>query len=82
MRKYLKEIEFSGIILMFIGCIMYRFFEMKAGFIAATIGILLWLVSVIFKAFYWQEYRRDNKQNIAMMLIAIILLFCFILFIK
>jgi hypothetical protein len=75
MKKYLREIKASGIILMFIGIVLYRFMHFSAGIWACIIGILLWLTEVVYKAFCWQEYRRDNMQNIAMMLIIIVLLF-------
>ena len=74
MKKYLREIQISGIILMLIGCIMVRFFDNQSGVIACGIGIALWLLVVIFKAFHWQEYERDNKQNIVMVLLIIALL--------
>ena len=74
MKKYLREIQISGIILMLIGCIMVRFFGMQAGVIACGIGIALWLAVVVYKAFHWQEYARDNKQNIVMILLIIALL--------
>jgi len=80
MKKYLKEIKTSGIILMFIGIIMYRLMGMQVGYIACGIGIALWLVEVIYKAFHWQEYRKDNTQNIMMMLIIIMLLLAFLIF--
>jgi len=74
MKKYLKEIELSGIILMLLGVIMYRFMGLQSGFIACAIGMLLWLSEVIYKAFHWQEYGADNKKNNLIMLIAIVLL--------
>lgn len=79
MKRFLKEIEISGILLMFIGCVMKRFMDIQAGIIACFIGILLWLIVVVYKAFHWQEYSRDNKQNIIMMLVVILLLFGMIL---
>jgi len=74
MKKYLNEIKVSGIILMFIGIIMYRFMGLSAGIWACAIGIALWLVQLVYKSFKWQEYRKDNMENIAMMLIIIVLL--------
>ena len=38
-----------------------------------------WLGVVVFKAFNWQEYAKDNKQNILMMLFVIILMFILML---
>ncbi len=74
MKKYLNEIKVSGMILMLIGIVMYRFMDIPTGFWACGIGILLWLVQLVYKAFKWQEYRKDNMENIAMMLIIIMLL--------
>ena len=81
MKKYLKEIEISGVLLMFIDCIAYRFFSFEAGLVAAGIGLLLFVLEIVYKAFNWQEYRRDNIQNIVIMLGAIIALFL-VLFLK
>ena len=74
MKKYLKEIDTAGLILMLLGVVMYRFMGMQEGFIACGIGIVLWLTVVVYKAFRWQEFQKDNKQNIVMMLIIIALL--------
>ncbi len=74
MKKYLKEIDTAGLILMLLGVVMYRFMGMQEGFIACGIGIVLWLAVVVYKAFRWQEFQKDNKQNIVMMLIIIALL--------
>jgi hypothetical protein len=81
MKKYLKEIEISGVLLMFIGCISYRLFNLEAGLVAAGIGLLLFILEIVYKAFNWQEYRRDNIQNIIIMLGAIVALFL-VLFLK
>lgn len=80
MKKYLREIEVSGGLLMLIGVVLYRFAGLSAGYIACALGILLWLIVVVFKACHWNEYRRDNLQNIAIMLVAIVLLFGLMLF--
>ncbi len=81
MKKYLKEIEISGVLLMFIGCISYRLFNLESGLVAAGIGLLLFILEIVYKAFNWQEYRRDNIQNIIIMLGAIVALFL-VLFLK
>ena len=59
MKKYLKELEISGVILMFIGCIMHRFMSLPAGIWACGIGILLWLLVLIYKAFHWKDYSNE-----------------------
>ena len=75
MKKYLKELEISGVILMFIGCIMHRLWSLPVGIWACSIGMLFWLLVVIYKAFHWKEYERENKRLIVIMLIAIVFLF-------
>lgn len=75
MKKYLKELEIAGIILLFIGVILGHTVGMTTGACAAAIGLLLWVATVIIKAFNWNEYRRDNIVNIFVMLGAIILIF-------
>lgn len=75
MKKYLKEMEIAGIILLFIGVILGHTVGMATGACAVAIGLLLWVATVVIKAFNWNEYRRDNIVNIFVMLGAIILIF-------
>ena len=79
MKKYLREIEISGVILMLIGCIGHRFLHFNWAIWVCIIGLVLWLLQVVYKAFNWQEYAKDNKQNILMMLFVIVMLFYLIL---
>lgn len=79
MKKYLKELEISGVILMFIGCIMHRLWSLPVGIWACSIGMLLWLLVVIYKAFHWKEYQHENRMNIIIMLGVIILLWFLII---
>jgi len=75
MKKYLKELEIAGIILLFIGVILGHTVGMATGACAVAIGLLLWVTTVVIKAFNWNEFRRDNIVNIFVMLGAIILIF-------
>lgn len=75
MKKYLKEMEIAGIILLFIGVILGHTVGMATGACAVAIGLLLWVATVVIKAFNWNEFRRDNIVNIFVMLGAIILIF-------
>lgn len=74
MKKYLREIQLSGMILMLIGVVMYRFMNVHEGYLICGIGILLWVAEVVYKAFHAEEYSQDNRKNILMMLIIIALL--------
>ena len=79
MKRYLREIEISSVILMLIGCVGHRFLHLRWAIWVCIVGLILWLLQVVYKAFKWKEYARDNKQNILMMLFVIALLFYFML---
>ena len=74
MKKYLREIEISGILLIMIGCLFTFIWNDWVGVWPCGAGMLLWLVSFLYKDFHWQEYERENKQNIVIVIIAIMLL--------
>ncbi|MCR5577716.1 MAG: DUF4181 domain-containing protein [Prevotella sp.] len=74
MKKYLREIEVAGMILLAIGVaigltIGYNYGAWPCGF-----GMILLLIPFLYKAFHWKEYERENKQYILIILICIILL--------
>ena len=73
MEKYLREIEVSGLILVVAG-IVFSLFGVGLGEWLCGIGILLWLVTFLYKAFHWNEYERENKQNIFILLATIAIL--------
>ncbi|MBQ9215702.1 MAG: hypothetical protein IJ159_02975 [Prevotella sp.] len=81
MKKYLREIEVSGIILIVIGFFMTIIIGYFGGGKGADYGVwpcvtgmILLLVSYLYKAFHWKEYERENKQNIIIVLLTIALL--------
>ena len=75
MKKYLREIEISGLILVIIGIVCSWVWGANFGMWPCCVGLLLWLVSFLYKAFHWNEYARENRQNIIILLIAIGFLF-------
>lgn len=75
MKKYIREIEISGMIMMLIGCVCHRFLNLQWAIWVCIIGLALWVLQVVYKAFNWQVYQRENKQNILMMLFVIAMLF-------
>lgn len=74
MKKYLREIEISGLVLVIIGIAFSWIWGSKFGMWPCFMGLLLWLVTFLYKAFHWNEYARENRQNIVILLIAIIIL--------
>ena len=79
MKKYLKKIENTSIVLMLIGCVGHRFLHFSWASWVCIAGLIGVLGVVVFKAVNWQEYAKDNKQNILMMLFVIILMFILML---
>ena len=74
MKKYLRELEVSGLILVIIGIVCSWIWGATFGMWPCLIGLFLWLITFLYKAFHWGEYARENKQNITILLIAIIIL--------
>ena len=75
MKKYLREIEVSGLILTAIGIVCALIWGTSFGAWACGFGLLLLLVVFLYKAIHWKEYERENKQYIIIILIAIAILF-------
>lgn len=74
MRKYLREIEVAGLLLIAIGIVISCFWGYLFGAWPCGVGLLLLLAIVIYKAFNWAEYERENKQYIVIILICIFIL--------
>jgi hypothetical protein len=74
MKKYLKEIEVSGLILTAIGIVSSLIWGVSFGALACGFGLLLMLVVFLYKAFHWKEYERENKQYIIIILVTIFIL--------
>lgn len=75
MKKYLREIETAGMILLAIGVVLSLIAGSRYGMWPCIVGLLLWVIIVVYKAFHWTEYAAENKRNIIIMLIAIVFLF-------
>ena len=75
MKKYLKEIEISGLILTAIGVGLSYIKGIQYGVWPCGIGLFLLLLIFLYKAFHWKEYERENKQYIMIILLAIFILF-------
>jgi len=80
MKKYLKEIELSGMLMMLIGVLLNLTGRSSWAVWTIVIAIALWLVTVIYKAMRWNEYKHDNQQNIIIMLATIVVLFIIMLY--
>ena len=74
MKRYLREIELSGLLLVIIGVISSLVWGYNFGMWPCALGLVLWLITFLYKAFRWKEYERENRQNIMILLIAIFIL--------
>lgn len=74
MRKYLREIEISGVILAAIGVVCAMVWGAQFGMWPCGLGLLLMLITFLYKAFHWKEYERENKQYIIIILLTIAIL--------
>ena len=74
MKKYLREFEVSGLILVIIGIVCSWIWGTEFGMWPCAIGLLCWLITFLYKAFHWKEYERENRQNIMILTIAILIL--------
>ena len=75
MKKYLREIELAGVILAIIGVVSSFVWGSIYGGWLCGIGIALFLLVFLYKAFHWKEYERENKQYIMIILLTIAILF-------
>ena len=75
MKKYLREIEVSGLILTAIGVGLSYIKGYQYGVWPCGLGLLLLLAIFLYKAFHWKEYERENKQYIIIILLAIFIMF-------
>ena len=75
MRKYLREIEISGVILAAIGIVCALVWGTPYGMWPCGLGLLPLLVIFLYKAFHWKEYERENKQYNMIILLTIAILF-------
>ena len=80
MKKYLREIEVSGLILVIIGIGCSLVWGPAFGMWPCAIGLVCWLITFLYKAFHWETYARENKQNIIILLVAIFILIIKMLF--
>ncbi len=74
MKRYLREIEVAGMLLLIIGAIIGYTVGYNYGAWPCGVGMLLLLIPFLYKAFHWKEYERENKQYIIIILICIFLL--------
>ena len=74
MKRYLREIETAGMLLLAIGVVIALIWGAIYGAWPCAAGMLVLLVPFLYKAFHWKEYERENKQYIVIIIICILML--------
>jgi hypothetical protein len=74
MKKYLREIELASALLLVIGVVLSMVKSYAIGVWPCGVGLLMFLIVFLYKAFHWKQYEHDNKQYIVILIICIFLL--------
>jgi len=75
----LKELEVAGMVLIGIGLIIAYTAGKNYGAWPCGAGMLVLLIPYLFKAFHWKEYEQENRRNIWIILLCIIVIYLQIL---
>ena len=82
MKKYLKELEIAGMILIGIGVILAHTVGYNYGMWPCGVEMLVLLIPYLYKAFHWKEYEQENRRNIWIITICILLIYIQLLILK
>jgi amino acid permease len=82
MRKYLKELEIAGMVLLGVGIIIAHIAGYNYGAWPCGAGMLILLIPYLFKAFHWKEYEQENRRNIWIIVIGILAIYIQLLILK
>lgn len=82
MRKYLRELEIAGMVLIFIGIILAHTAGYNYGAWPCGCGMLVLLVPYLYKAFHWKEYEQENRRNIWIIVLCILVIYIQLLILK
>ena len=82
MKKYLKELELASALLLVIGVVLSMVKSYAIGVWPCGVGLLMFLIVFLYKAFHWKQYERENKQYIVILLICIFILITQMIFHK
>ena len=74
MKRYLREIQIVGMVLAAIGVLIDIFTHSVYSEWICGAGVVVLLVAFLYMAFHWSEYKRENKRNIRILVVYIIVL--------
>ena len=82
MKKYLRELEIAGMILIGIGIVIAHTAGYHYGAWPCGAGMLVLLLPYLYKACHWKEYAKENQRNIWIITICILLIYLQLLILK
>ena len=82
MKKYLRELEITGMILIGIGIVIAHTAGYNYGAWPCGVGMLTLLIPYLYKACHWKEYAKENQRNIWIITICILLIYIQLLLFK
>ena len=75
MRNHLKELEIAGMILIGIGIIIAYTAGKNYGAWPCGAGMLVLLIPYLYKAFHWKDYEQENRRNIWIIVLCILVIY-------
>jgi amino acid permease len=75
MRNHLKELEIAGMVLIAIGIVIAYTAGKNFGAWPCGAGMIVLLIPYLFKAFHWKEYEQENRRNIWIILLCILVIY-------
>lgn len=81
-KKYLREIEIAGMALIGIGLLIAYTAGKNYGAWPCGAGMLVLLVPYLYKAFHWKEYEQENRRNIWIIVLCILIIYIQLLIFK
>ena len=75
MRNHLKELEIAGMVLIAIGLVIAYTAGKNYGAWPCGAGMLVLLIPYLFKAFHWKEYEQENRRNIWIIVLCILVIY-------
>jgi len=72
MKEYIKTIEKIGIVLLIISLAISTLWGSVHAFFPMILTVILLLIAEGYKAIHWNEYKKDNKRNMYILLAIVV----------
>ena len=82
MKSHLKELEIAGMVLIGVGIVIAHTAGYNYGAWPCGCGMLVLLVPYLYKAFHWKTYEAENRRNIWIIVLCILVRYIQILIMR